>query len=416
MRGVTVVAIASVFVVLAATAFVGFGNLGGSSADLDLETHWVSDTGVDVNANHHAAAIGDVDGNPMLFAPVSGRRGTEECGLYAFHANGSRAWKYSVPPENCTIHAVADATTTDYDGDGSIEVLTATTERAVHAFDGQSGENELRYNLTSYGYTRPVVADLTGDGQPEIIVVDAFGTVSVIRPDGSTVWEKQLETYTWGQPDVADFDGDGDPELAVGIGGDGKLLLFEADGSIAWTRTDGIAGGVTWMTTGQSDNDDPVEIVVATPEGGVLMVDGESGEQEWRQDFEAFAAVHAFGDGDGDGTPEVYATARDGTLRAIDATTGEIEWETTLTNERVQMMPPPTLGDVDGDDAPDLVAVSNDGSVAIVDPTNGEIRGQYERDAPIYTHPVTGDLDGDGDDEIVVTYGDGRVVVLDATE
>lgn len=416
MRGVTVVAIAGVFVVLAVAAFVGLGHIGGPSDDLALETRWVSDTGIDVVANHHAAAIGEVDGDAMVFAPVSGRRGTEECGLYAFHANGSRAWKHPVPPENCTIHAVADATATDYDGDGAIEVLTATTERAVHAFDGASGESELRYNLTSYGYTRPVVADLTGDSQREIIVVDAFGTVSVLRPDGSVVWEKQLETYTWGQPSVADFDGDDDPELAVGIGGDGELLLFEADGSIAWTRTDGLGGGVTWMTTGQADDDDRVEIVVATPEGTVLMVDGASGEQEWRQDFEAFAAVHAFADGDGDGTLEVYATARDGKLRAIDATTGGIEWETTLTNERVQMMPPPTLGDVDGDGSPDLVAVSNDGSVAIVDPTNGEIRAQYERDASIFTHPVTGDLDGDGDDEVLVTYGDGRVVVLDATE
>lgn len=415
MRTVTVVAIVGVFVLLGAAAFVGLGHFGGTSPSVSLETRWVSDTGMDVSANHHAAAIGTVNGDPTVFAPVSGRRGTEDCGLYAFHANGSRAWKYPVPPENCTIHAVADATTTDYDTDGDVEVLTATTERAVHAFDGQSGDSELRYNLTSYGYTHPVVADLTGDGAREIIVVDAFGTVSVLRPDGSVVWEEQLETFTWGQPSVADFDGDGDPELAVGIGGDGELLLFESDGSIAWRRTDGMKGGVTWMSTGQADDDEPIEIVVATPDGTVIMIDGTDGEQEWRHEFEVFAAVHAFGDGDEDGTPEVYATARDGKLRAIDAPTGEIEWTTTLTTDRVQMMPPPTLGDVDGDGSPDLVAVSNNGIVAVVDPASGEIRGQYERDASIFTHPVTGDLDSDGDDEIIVTYGDGRVVVLDAT-
>lgn len=414
MRWVTAAAIGVVFVALAVAIVLGLGLVGGPSDDLTLETRWVSDTGRDVNANHHAVAVGEIDNETMVYAPVSGRRDTEQCGLYAFYANGSRAWSYPVPPENCTIHSVADATTADYDDDGEIEVLTATTEQAVHAFDGRTGAAKLRYNLTSYGYTRPVIADLTGDGQREIIVVDAFGTVSVIRPDGTTIWEKQLETYTWGQPAVADFDGDGDRELAVGIGGEGSLVLFEADGSVAWTRTEGIEGGVTWMNTGQADDDQPVEIVVATPAGSVLTIDGASGEQEWRRDFEAFAAVHAFGDGDGDGTPEVYATARDGILRAIDASTGDIEWTTTLTTERVQMMPPPTFGDVDGDGAPELVTASNDGSVSVVDPRSGEIRGQYERDAAIFTHPTTADLDGDGDDEILVIYGDGRVVVLDA--
>ncbi len=414
MRTATVAGILVLLVALLGAAAFGLGLVGDSGTDLALSTKWVSDTGRDVNANHHAPAVGIVDGESMVFAPVSGRRNTTQCGLYALHANGSREWTYQVSPGNCTIHSVADATAADFDADGDLEVLTATTEQTVVALDARTGDVELKYALSSYGYTRPIVADLVGDNTPETIVVDAYGTVSVIRPDGTTVWSTALETYTWGQPAVADFDGDGAPELAVGVGGDGALHVFEANGTPVWERTSGISGGVTWMTTGQADADTPVEIVVGTPAGGVQVVDGATGDTQWERDFGRFAAVHAFGDGDGDGAPELYVTARDGVLRALDAGTGETEWTTQLTTERVQMMPPPTFGDVDGDGTQELVAVSNDGTVSVVDPGTGDIRARYERENPIFTNAVTADIDADDADEIIVMYGDGRVVVLDA--
>lgn len=415
MRARTAVGILLVLVALGAAAIVGLGLVDGPGSSLSLSSKWVSDTGRDVNANHHSVAVGEVDGEAMVFAPVSGRSDTADCGLYAFYANGTRAWEYPVPPGNCTIHAVADATTGDVDGDGRLEALTATTEQALHAFDAETGASRFRHELTSYGYSQPVVADLTGDGANEVIVVDAFGTVFVLEPDGTEIWSDRLDAYTWGQPSVADFDGDGDNELAVGVGGNGTLVLYEADGTEAWSRTSGIEGGITWLTTGQADDDPAIEIAVATPRGGVHLIDGADGTTQWQHDFDAFAAVHAFGDGDGDGDPDIYATARDGVLRAIHAESGDIKWTTTLTTDRVQMMPPPVFGDIDDDGARDLVVASNDGIVFVVDPASGDIRTQYERDAPIYTNPVTADIDGDGSDEIIVMYGDGRVVVLDAT-
>lgn len=415
MRTPTAVAILVVLAAALAAAAFGLGVVGSPGDDRSLSSRWVSETGRDVNANHHAPAVGTVDGEPMVFAPVSGRRGTQQCGLYAFTANGSREWTYQVAPANCTIHSVADPATADFDADGELEVLTATTEQLAVALDARTGEVERRFELSSYGYTRPVVADLIGDDTPETIVVDAFGTVSVFRPDGTTVWSKQLETYTWGQPAIVDADGDGTNELVVGIGGEGALLVYEGDGSLTWRRTTGLPGGVTWMTTGQGDADPAVEIGVGTSDGAVVLVDGANGSIEWEHDFGRFAAVHAFGDGDQDESAEVYATARDGTLRAIDASTGTVEWTTQLTTSEVQMMPPPAIGDVDGDGAPDLVAVTNDGVVAVVDPKSGDVRTQYERETTIFTHPILANLDGDEQDEILVMFGDGRVVVLDAS-
>lgn len=412
MRPRTVVAALVVVGLLAVGAFFALGGLGGGA---ELTVEWVSDTGRDVQTNHHEAATARVDGEGFVYAPISGRAETDECALVALHADdGSTAWSKQIPPDRCILHAIADPATGDIDGDGSPEVFAATTERRVSGFDARTGDRMFSYNLTAYGYTGPLVTDFLGDEAPEVVVVDARGTVAVVHRNGTAAWTRQLDAYTWGQPAIEDFDADGDRELAVGIAGNGTLYLFEQDGSIAWQRDTPLGSSIGWQTTGQLDDDAAVEIVVATNDGRVVAFDGREGRVEWRQDFGELAAVHALGDGDDDGDVEVYATAEDGVLRSLDGRSGDVEWTTTLTTADVQMTPPPSLGDVDGDGTPELVAPTNDGMVKLVDPANGDVQATYSRDVVIYTHPTLADTDGDGTPEIYVVYSDGRVVKLSA--
>ena len=219
-------------------------------------------------------------------------------------------------PANCTIHAVADPTLADFVGDDTSEVIAATTEKQVAAYDPSTGKQVFQHNLTDYGYTQPVVAGLVGDETNELVVADVRGTVFVLRPNGTTVWTKQLSSYTFGQPTVEDFDGDSEPEVVVGTSG-GQLVLFERNGTVAWNRTSPFESSITWMTTGQADADRATEIATATVEGRVAMIDGKRGSVQWKQDFGDFAAVHAFGDGDGDNDRELYAVTKDGKLRSL---------------------------------------------------------------------------------------------------
>ncbi len=414
MRPRTVLALALVVVTLGSLVVLGATSVLNPSGTLTEQ--WVSDTGRSVQSNHHAPAAGRIHGQPWVYAPVSGPTDPEGCALVALSgSDGQTRWTHEIPEEGCEIHSVADPALADYDGDGTREVIAATTEQAVIAFDPLTGDEELRYELGSYGYTQPVVADVTGDGASEIVVVDIKGTVAVIRPDGTALWTTNLSTYVWGQPAVADFDGDGEgAEIALSLS-NGEIRLYEADGTEQWTKQP-FDGSITWMTTGQADDDPQHEMVVATTAGVVGMVDGADGTIEWEHSFGRLAAVHAFGDGDRDGDSEVYATAKDGKLRSMDAATGDIEWETTLTTESVQMMPPPKLGDVDGDGEDELVAVSNDGIVSVVDPVSGDVLGSSQRDVQIFTHPALADTDGDGKAEIYVMYGDGRVFAFDYDE
>lgn len=411
MRATTMAAIAVLVIALASV--VVFAVSGGFGASGSLDERWVSDTARDRAPNHHAVAAHAIGANGMVYAPISGASNTDQCDLVGLEADdGSRRWNYPIPPANCTIHSVADPTIADYDADGVKEVFVATTENAVIGMHPLTGEVEFRHNLTAYGYTQPLVTDFTGDDGKEIIAVDVQGAVFVLRPDGSVVWERQYSSYTWGQPDVADFDGDGDRELVVGFGGSGELVLFESDGTVAWNRTRPVQGSITWMATGQADDDVPTEIAIATTDGVVAVLDGRDGSVQWRRDLGTLAAVHAFGDGDGDGVTEVYAVAADGKLRSYTASNGTDEWTTTLTTEGVQMTPPPSMGDIDGDGNQELVAVTNNGIVAVVDPKSGEVLDSYRRDVPIWVHPTVTDVTGDGTPETFVIYGDGRVVAF----
>lgn len=382
MRVVT--ALVAVVVAGGLLAVAGYGLVGADGGTLSAA--WVSDTGRQISSNHHAAAVAD----GTVYAPISGRDGSDGCALVAVDADGGETrWRYGVPPADCTIHSVADPAVADVTGDGAPEVVAATTEKEVAGFDPEDGDVTFRHGLSDYGYTKPVVADIAPAPGEELVVVDVTGTVVVVGADGSERWTHAFDEYVWSQPVVADFDSDGGPELLV-AGRSGTAVLFSGDGSVEWRSAVADGDSVTWATTGRGD-------------GGV----------EWRRNVGEFAAVNAFSAGGPDAPPVVYVTSKDGRVRALDAETGAVEWATEIVTERVQMMPPPTLGDVDGDGADELVAPGNDGSVTVLDPATGDVLATYARDAPVFAPATPSDADGDGAAEAYIVYADGRVVRLE---
>ena len=399
-----------------------------------LQVRWISEPPPDLASNHHSPAATYFQGKSYVAVPLNDQHGNT-CQLAVLDGSGEVRWRDVLDQEKCTVHAVSDPTIADYDSDGEPEVLAATTEKALVAYDLRTGEKELQHNLTSYGYSKPIVANLTAAPGPETIVVDLLGGVFVLRPNGEEVWTKKLSDARVRQPTVRDFDADGSPELAVGQLS-GPMTMLNHDGTVAW-RTN-ISGSVVtkWMVPSQFDDDKPTEIVVSTFTGHVVTLDGATGEVEWDRDLgesnsttaAAFlgaggstfwtlhgtkgASIHAVGDGDGDGRVEVYPVARNGNLYSLDGANGSVEWTTTLTTDSVVVAPPPSLGDVDGDGDAELVAVTDSGRVAVVDPATGETLAAYARDRSIRTYPRLADITGDGTPEIIVIYGDGSVAAL----
>jgi hypothetical protein len=100
----------------------------------------------------------------------------------------------------------------------------------------------------------PVVADIDGDGRPEVILstgnpagygrrndMPVFADIFAVDAEGNIIWKTSVADYVH-QPFVGDIDGDGRNEL----------LLPGGDGTLTCLRTEGI-GSMPWSLTGGTD-------------------------------------------------------------------------------------------------------------------------------------------------------------------
>ncbi|MFC6863703.1 PQQ-binding-like beta-propeller repeat protein [Halomicroarcula sp. GCM10025817] len=405
MRLRTVVVALAVVAALTGAVAVGFVGSGGG-----LDQQWVSDTARENEVNHHAVGVGPHDEvvvAPVAAVPNAEPIGPHSCSLVRLDPrDGTALWNWSVPAEDCFTHALTQPAVVDVDDDGDLEVAVSTTQHALVVLDADTGVEEWRVPLDTYGYGQPAVGDVTGGPGLELATSDIGGTVVLARSDGTTAWRAETDMPVWARPWLTDVDGDGNREVLVG-GGDG-VVAFAGDGTVLWN----VSVPATEVTVADTAGG---TTVLAGDDQTLSALGGATGDQRWNRTVSGTPRIHATGDADDDGDTEVYAGVGDNTVVAVDVTSGRVEWETPLGGGERQSMFAPVLGDVDGDGTRDVVAVTNDGTVAVLDGATGEERAAYERDVRIWTFASTADLDGDGDDEILVRYGDGRVVVLDWT-
>lgn len=106
----------------------------------------------------------------------------------------------------------------DLDGDGRPELAIGSYDGKIRAFRAVDGK--VLWTVAPgdrYFMSPTVMADVDGDGKPEVLA--ASQRITAIRGDGSTLWSvpadesNGLESVTRGVS-VADLDGDGGPDLA----------------------------------------------------------------------------------------------------------------------------------------------------------------------------------------------------------
>lgn len=328
-------------------------------------------------------------------------------------------------------------------------------------------------------WSDPTVADLDGDGTDEILVGSLDGHLSVFNGDGSLRWRQPVRTprssgpvAVDASPTVADIDGDGPPEILVGAGSifvpnqHGGVVVFDRNGGVRWSREfgdilnvwhpgrgpDGFTEPVIGSPVlGDVDGDGRSEIVVApqdnrihvlrsdgSPLPGWVAEGGHSGAGYWIDD--AVFATPAVFDGDGDGRDEVYfgaTSTRGGTVDVAGGVVLALEMEGGRARTKWVrafddvVVSSPVISDINGDGRFELVTGTGIEYTA-ADPSRGDWRRVVALhtddgsnvpgwpvtvDGTVWTAPALGDLDGDGrDDVLVVTNpwpdGDGRVVAL----
>jgi hypothetical protein len=314
-------------------------------------THLWEESISGVDAYIEPQAVGDLDGDGLPDVLVNSEVGPYDNLTAAVIAktgnNGTHLWEESVSGGWVSIAA---SVVSDLDDDTLPDVMVDiyvgdTDTETVIAKKGSDGTH-LWEESAPPGYQSfiqaEVVGDLDGDGLPDALVRSFTGpladqTATLIAKkgsDGNHLWEESINGYSAviTYEVVADLDGDGLPNILVstfvGAGTRTYTLIAKRmnDGSHLWEESitsdnaDIEAAVVTDL-----DGDGLPDVLVQTSEGAstdrtftVIAKKGSNGTHLWEESVsgdEAYTGIQAEGaaaDFDGDGLPDVLVQSRTG--------------------------------------------------------------------------------------------------------
>ena len=297
-----------------------------------------------------AAADIDGDGRPEI---VTGKAGG---GLIAFEHDGALKWTSTqadgVTPWTTALES-ATVVIADLEGDGTPEIVVGgvifdATGRLRSSGGAFFGSNNGGYGAVS------IIADLDGAPPQEIV-----SGKRALRADGSTYWDNgQVDGY----PAIADLDLDGAPELVVVSAGNVRVQSPTTGAVLAQIDMPG-SGDAGPPTIADFDADGTPEIASAngnaysvfefTASPPALSVRWQSPTQD-QSSFRTGSSVFDF---QGDGAAEV-AYNDECYFRVYGGNDGAILYE--VPNSSATIHEYPVVVDVDGDNNTEVVLAAND--------------------------------------------------------
>jgi hypothetical protein len=201
--------------------------------------------------------------------------------LYAWTGAGANLPGF---PINLFAGTTASPAVGDIDNDGQLEIAITATSGKLYVYN-QDGTTQPGFPITGLGFTgvsrlpSPILADMEGLGQKDIIVNTTDGFVKVYRPNGQLI--PAWTNVPYGTPpgasectaSAADIDGDGQNEVLVGAE-NGNLYAFDNNGSLMAgfpIKLNGEVRGAPLMW--DIDHDNLTEIVVAGWDKNVYVWD-----------------------------------------------------------------------------------------------------------------------------------------------
>ena len=302
-------------------------------------------------------------------------------------------------PEFATHVAAADL-----DGDRHVDVVVLRSGGGVVAW-GTDGYELWRSDEPSAAERAPgesggpTIADLEGDGRPEVIVGRTVldGRTGNLRWQGSGDTGRGINDLGGPISCVADLDGDGTQEVIAG------RTAFRANGRVMW-NADAPDG---FCAPGNIVGDSGLEVVLVA-DGRVYVLDGRTGGVLW--DRELVGVSHqrrggppALTDVDGDGRMEIVAVAASA-IAMYDPDCHDCEdgvrWSVDIVDE--SSCTSAAIFDFEGDGVAEIV--HNDHfHLRVIDSGSGEMVAVLRNHSRTRTEsPIIADVDGDDQAEIVV--------------
>jgi len=298
------------------------------------------------------------------------------------------------------------------DSSGVIRIIDPRTGDTIRSIP-EDPEEPLVVETTAH----LAVGDLDGDGLPEIVALETtFGSIAY-HVDGTILWEStepgtrnrgslQFDKAIAGAPSIADLDGDGTPEVIFG-----RVVLHGDDGTTMWIGEAGygINGDLFGPIGCAFDQEgDGIQEVVA----GNTLYEGLDGSVRWTADvFDGWCAI---GDVLDDTDPEVVLVSS-GEVNVLDAADGSVLWRQRVPGggNFLALGGAPTVADFDNDGRAEI-AMANGASYVLIDP---DCRGEpppagcdsdgirwsrsTEDDSSASTGSSVFDFNGDGASEAV---------------
>jgi hypothetical protein len=156
--------------------------------------------------------------------------------LHVIRADGSEHPGYPVFMRTSGNSRTPSPAIADMNNDGYLDIVIAATNGGIYVLDHNGflvpPWNGVRYSTLSNGASEcsPVVADINGDGKPDIVIGDETGNLNALSGDGTVLpgFPIQLQAEVKGTPALCDCDGDGKTEILV-AGWDHNLYMWDYD-------------------------------------------------------------------------------------------------------------------------------------------------------------------------------------------
>lgn len=408
---------------------------------------------------HGRFVVGDVDADGQ--ADIIGRCQFESGfgnlnWLVMFHANpgttelelvwATHTWGNGDPGgiDDDLDYGASQPALADLDQDGTLEIVMPSVSVGHNViFDhlgqvesGPMADDPTLDRRDDSGYR--TVADLDGDGYPEILAIEPIGVNPVVSPHliawdrhNVRLWATPLSAGTVDRDEsvpvvVADLDLDGRPEILV------DRHIVNADGTVRWfTPAVSESQTRTFVAAANLDDDAFGEIVIVNSQRGV-EVRNHDGSCLWRARPTALNndCVHraapnvgwpdgfVIADIDGDGTVEIVVAGRNSNDVLALRRDGTVAWHVDT----------PTVGglplrvhdmaafDFDGDGVMEIVLAGGNaqtgaaaGGILFLDGRDGttraELVGGVETGHPYYdSNLVIADIDGDRAADLFVAH------------
>ena len=342
----------------------------------------------------------------------------------------------------------------DIDGDGKADVVAITDSgftvyrntSTVGSITSSSFATPVDFPATLPNYIACASGDIDGDGKPDVIIAAGEQGVIVFRNTSTT------GTISFDAPvsfafnpacagnltiAIADLNGDGKPDIITGDKNVGVSIYWNtatagsiASNSLTTSESYDIDGGLAWTSSiavADIDGDGRPDIVAATGDTVVLVFHGTLEGFDFPVSFVVgnYCNNISVADIDGDGKPDIIGVnSPDSTVSIlrnvatpgiVDATSfaSQVIFHTGYEPQSV------AVADFDGDGKPDIVVSSLDtsalrGQVSIFRNTatpgiinSSSFATRVDSAAGFAFYSVAGDIDGDGKADIIgCSWGD----------